>query len=46
MIWTVTYRNKNGKTEYTFEIPCNTTAEIVLPDGSIHNVGSGVYTFE
>ena len=27
------------------EIPCNTEAEILLPDGSRHTVGSGVYQF-
>lgn len=27
------------------EIPCNTRAQIVLPDGTEHDVGSGSYTF-
>ena len=27
------------------EIPCNTTARIVLPDGSMQEVGSGKYSF-
>ena len=40
------WEHKNEKTEYTFEIPCNTTAEIILPDGSHHNFGSGIYTVE
>ena len=40
------WEHKDGKTIYTVEVPCNTTAEVVLPDGSVHSVGSGVYTFE
>ena len=40
------WEHKDGKTIYTVEIPCNTTAEVVLPNGNVHNVGSGVYTFE
>ena len=27
-------------------IPCNTTADVVLPDGTCHKVGSGPYSFE
>lgn len=32
-------------TLFTFEIPANTTAEIQLPDGSRHAVGSGIYSY-
>ena len=27
------------------EIPCNTRAEVILPDGTTHEVGSGSYSF-
>ncbi|MBN2152003.1 MAG: family 78 glycoside hydrolase catalytic domain [Candidatus Lokiarchaeota archaeon] len=30
---------------FTIHVPANTTAEITLPDGKIHAVGSGTYTF-
>jgi len=39
------WEHKNGKTEYSFEVPCNTTAEVILPDGSCHKLGSGTYKF-
>lgn len=39
------WEHKDGKIVYTVEVPCNTTAEVVLPSGSVHSVGSGVYTF-
>ena len=27
-------------------IPCNTKAEVVLPDGAVHHVGSGTHSFQ
>ncbi|MGN0744690.1 MAG: family 78 glycoside hydrolase catalytic domain [Christensenellales bacterium] len=39
------WEKKDCKTIYTFEIPCNTTAKIVLPDGE-REVGAGRYVFE
>ena len=27
-------------------VPCNTTAEVHLPDGTVRNIGSGSYTFD
>lgn len=35
-----------GTFEITAEIPVNTDAEIVLPDGTKHCVGSGLYNFK
>ncbi len=35
---------KDGKTIYTIKIPCNCTAEIVLPNGT-QTVGAGEYVF-
>lgn len=31
--------------KYEFEVPCNTTATIMLEDGRIEEVGSGIYQF-
>lgn len=53
----VTYETPYGKvashwtktvTEYAWEVtvPCNTTATVVLPDGSEQVIGSGTYHFE
>lgn len=38
---------KKNLAEYTWEvtIPCNTTASVHLPDGTVEQVGSGVYHF-
>lgn len=38
------WETKNGKTTYTVEIPANTTAEFVYPDGTVKKLGSGKYT--
>ncbi len=35
----------NGKVKYTFKVPCNTKAKIILPNDSIYDVGSGTYEF-
>lgn len=37
---------KNGKTVYTVEIPANTTADIVLPNGTEQTLVAGKYCFE
>ena len=35
----------NNEFKLTVTVPCNTTAEIVLPDNSVHSVGSGIYKY-
>ncbi|MEX2727959.1 MAG: family 78 glycoside hydrolase catalytic domain [Candidatus Sigynarchaeum springense] len=35
----------DGTITFTIRVPPNTTAEIMLPDGKVHDVGSGGYTF-
>ena len=37
------WNKKNGKLYWHIEIPANTTAEVHLPDGTVKNIGSGVY---
>ena len=32
--------------DWTVEIPCNTTADVYLPDGTIKQIGSGKYHFD
>lgn len=39
------WKKENGRFTLTVEIPCNTTACIVLPDGSDYRAGSGYYTW-
>lgn len=39
------WERKDGKTIFTIEIPSNTTAKILLPDGSNRIVESGVHIF-
>ncbi len=39
------WEKKNGQFELDVAIPCNTSAEIVLPDGTTHNIGSGKYRY-
>lgn len=39
------WEKKDGKTLYTFCIPANTTADIVLPDGTKQTVAAGNYIF-
>lgn len=41
----VRWSNKDGVFTLTAEIPCNTDAEIILPDGVRHTVGSGCYQY-
>ncbi len=36
---------KNGKTIYRVKVPCNCTAEVILPSG-MQTVGAGEYVFE
>lgn len=40
------WEKKEGTFELYVEIPCNTTAVIVLPDGQRHEKGSGKYHFQ
>lgn len=39
------WRIENGKFSMEVSIPANTTATVVLPDGSSHETGSGKYLF-
>ena len=39
------WKREGGQFILTADIPCNTTARIILPDGTQHAVGSGHYTF-
>lgn len=39
------WKIENGKTVYTIEVPANTTADIVLPNGTAQTVCAGSYTF-
>ena len=39
------WKREGGQFILTADIPCNTTARIILPDGTQHTVGSGHYTF-
>lgn len=41
----VSWKREGGQFLLTADIPCNTTARIILPDGTQHTVGSGHYTF-
>lgn len=45
---TVTSRWKktDAGVQFTFTVPANTSAEIILPDGSARTVGAGRYTYE
>jgi alpha-L-rhamnosidase len=36
----------DGRLEVEAQVPANTTASVVLPDGSTHEVGPGRYTFQ
>lgn len=40
----VSWKRESGQFILTADIPCNTTARIILPDGTQHTVGSGHYT--
>ena len=40
--WTL---NTDGIFALTVDVPVNTTAEVVLPDGATHSVGSGTHSF-
>ncbi|MGN1373202.1 MAG: family 78 glycoside hydrolase catalytic domain [Candidatus Coproplasma sp.] len=39
------WERKDGKTIFTVNIPCNCTAEIILPDGNKQTVGAGKYEY-
>ena len=38
-------KTENGY-KFNFEIPVNTTASVKLPDGTSHEIGSGLYSYE
>ena len=40
------WETEEGNMTYHCVVPANTTAEIHLPDGNVHTVGSGRYTFQ
>lgn len=40
------WRMEEGTFYLDVEIPCNTTAEICLPNGESHSVGSGSYDYQ
>ena len=39
------WERKNGQLKLDVTIPCNTTAEVILPDGATQTVGSGKYSY-
>ena len=39
------WEKKDGRLKYFCEIPPNTVATLVLPDGQVHELGSGSYCF-
>ncbi|HHV10831.1 MAG TPA: family 78 glycoside hydrolase catalytic domain [Clostridiales bacterium] len=39
------WRKENGTFHLSVKIPCNTTADIILPDGTAYAVGSGHYEY-
>lgn len=39
------WKKEDGQFKLDVEIPCNTTATVVLPNGAEYNVGSGTYHF-
>lgn len=42
---TSSWKKDNGEFKLNVHIPCNTAAEIILPNGERHEVGSGSYSF-
>ncbi len=40
------WKKVNGVLNWHVEIPCNTTAELHMPDGELKEIGSGVYDLE
>ena len=39
------WKKERGTFHFEVEIPCNTTADVVIPDGTVRKIGSGKYTF-
>lgn len=39
------WERKDGKTTFTFKIPCNCTAKIILPNGDKQTVCAGEYEY-
>lgn len=40
------WETEEGNMTYHCVVPANTTAEVHLPDGRVHTIGSGSYTFQ
>ena len=40
------WKRESGRIVFHFRVPCNTTAEILLPNGERHEAGAGPYRFE
>ena len=40
------WRKKDNQVFYSIQIPCNTVADLLLPDGTSHTVKSGSYEFQ
>lgn len=39
------WHRRSGRLEWEVEVPCNTTADVCLPDGTVRSVGSGRHDF-
>jgi alpha-L-rhamnosidase len=39
------WRIEAGEFRINVKIPCNTSADVILPDGTKHSIGSGKYSF-
>lgn len=39
------WRRSPGRVDWTVEVPCNTTADVCLPGGTVRRVGSGSHHF-
>ena len=40
------WERKNGGVEYQITVPANTTANVILPDGTVETVSAGMYTYQ
>ncbi|MDR1859985.1 MAG: hypothetical protein LBR06_03595, partial [Bacteroidales bacterium] len=41
----VSWTNESGVFKLEITVPANTTATVILPDGSLHEVGAGKHKF-
>ena len=41
----IKWKRENGKFALSITVPCNTTAEVIMPNGERHSVGSGSHVF-